>query len=150
MSEKLWMATDNPNKKVWYRSTIIDRGGDGPVFRVVSKDRRDLIWEGTAPSSPWLAICREIRDKSGRPAAASGPECFGLANPQVHEWLSRLPNAEKCKNYMMPERTADPAVPEREEEEKPNTMMVDFGKLLRMARMVKNRTRKLIDHESSS
>jgi chromodomain-helicase-DNA-binding protein 7 len=139
VSEKLFASSRNANKKVWYRSMIIDRGGDGPVFRVVEKGHPELAFEGAAPSTPWIGVCRAIQDAElgGKPpVTVSGPENFGLAHPQVRAWLSALPNAEKCTRFQRV-RGGAPAEQSEEEREQARSTIIDFGRLLMNARRVR-------------
>ena len=54
ISEKLYPSLVNPSEKEWYRSMIIDRGGDGPVFRVEMKRNPKICFEGDKTSNPWV------------------------------------------------------------------------------------------------
>lgn len=124
----------------------MDTGGAEPVFRVCEKNHTDAIFEGSKPSTPWILVCRTIQEKAVRgtsPITVSGPEYFGLAHPKVREWLSALPNAERCRNFQMVERTAEPSPSESDSSEdeengrKAKTQkstIVDFGRLLANAR----------------
>jgi chromodomain-helicase-DNA-binding protein 7 len=137
ISEKLFASTRDANKRVWYRSMILDKGGNGPVFRVFDKRHPDVAFEGLTPSSPWGAVCRAIQDADlgdRPPVAVSGPANFGLSHPRVKAWLSRLPNADKCRTF----QSVNVAISTDSEEERESDVMrstiVDFGRLLMNAR----------------
>jgi hypothetical protein len=140
---------------VWYRAAVIDRGGDGPVFRVSEKGHPEVAFEGGTPSTPWIALCRAIREGTAAgkgPLSASGPENFGLAHPQVREWIAQLENAEKCRNFQTVERSAaldgSDSEYERTEKvpaEKRRSTVVDFGKLLLSARRPRSAVQDFVD-----
>jgi chromodomain-helicase-DNA-binding protein 7 len=119
LSEKLYFSTRDPSEKVWYQSTILDRGDDQPVFRVCEKDHPEVMFEGNAPSNPWLAIVKVVNSKmDGKIASISGPECFGFAHPKVQGLMARMKNAYKCRKFR---RKATESEPEEDEKaaEKP-------------------------------
>ena len=100
ISEHIFASVKNPLQKAWYRSLILDRGGDYPIFRVELKDDPKIFFEGSAPSKPWMSLIRAIDDvkrkfnlPSNRGTAVSGPEYFGLSNPTVHSLIRSLPGA---------------------------------------------------------
>ena len=100
ITERLFMSIFNHKEKIWYRSMIIDRGGEDPVFRVEVKDEPTKFFEGSVPSKPWMKILSLINKKrSKKQTSISGPEAFGLSNPKIIQLLSNLPNAELCTKY---------------------------------------------------
>ncbi|KAH0794608.1 F/Y-rich N-terminus family protein [Histomonas meleagridis] len=105
ISEKLYASLLNPNQKEWYRSMIIDRGGDGPVFRVEMKKHPKIFFEGDKPSNPWVNLVKAVDKKKARMAinhskvaAVSGPKYFGLCEPLVLKIVRSLPGAELILN----------------------------------------------------
>lgn len=111
VSERLYASIDNPREKAWYRSLILD-GGEIPIFRVELKDKPEkYYWEGPKPTSPWSAAIKDIERKRSslgfrsHSVSVSGPESFGLAAPKIMYFISKLPNADKCKRYAAPGTT---------------------------------------------
>ncbi|OHT17419.1 F/Y-rich N-terminus family protein [Tritrichomonas foetus] len=102
ISEHSFTSIKNPNEKTWYRSLILDRGGDTPVFRVELKDDPKIHFEGNVPSKPWMNLIRAIDDVKKRfqlpckYTAVSGPEYFGLSSPIVNSMMKNLPGASQC------------------------------------------------------
>jgi len=109
ISEKLFPSCTNPNEKVWFRSSIIDDGGELPLFRVEQIGEKGIVFEGRAPSKPWLDAVKAVEDKKkeeglpgNRSLTISGPDSFGLSSPLVMHLMKELDNADKCCKYMKP------------------------------------------------
>jgi chromodomain-helicase-DNA-binding protein 7 len=117
LSERFYFSTRDPNEKVWYQSTVLDRGDDQPVFRVCEKDHPEVMFEGNAPSNPWLAIVKVVNSKlDGKVASISGPECFGFAHPKVQGLMARMKNASKCRKFRRKTTESEPEEDERASE----------------------------------
>lgn len=106
-SERLYTSITQPTEKVWYRSLILDRGGPDPVFRVEMKANPSVAYETNTPSATWLQVVRDVnraKKSMGLPSSdrvtVSGPECYGIALPFVMQLIQRLPDADKCPNYI--------------------------------------------------
>ncbi|EAY22905.1 F/Y-rich N-terminus family protein [Trichomonas vaginalis G3] len=109
-SEKLYISAVNPSQRVWYRSEILDRGGEFPYFKVSLVDQPDIYWEGNAPSNPWICIIRQIEAKkrSNRALTISGPDYFCLTHPITISLMQKLENADKCDKYVKRRLEEDP------------------------------------------
>lgn len=117
-SEHLYPSLIDPLTEAWWRSTIIDRGGDGPVFRVEMKEEPSIFFEGPSPSTPWVLIVKAVEERKkelgmpgNRSLTISGPECYGLSSAAVLCLMHTMPNADKCVNFRNPAPAA-PAAPE--------------------------------------
>ena len=107
----------NPHERVWYRSSIRDDGGDGPIFRVEIPNTK-YVFEGNAPSKPWSDVMREVdvskkrhRMPCNKAMAVSGPENFGLSAPAIRELMAKLPGADRCTRFTLRSKPQQPAEP---------------------------------------
>jgi hypothetical protein len=102
-------------RQTMYESTIIDDGGDVPMFRVTSLGNYKISFTRTSPSSAWMAVAKEVYAARkalsgggigplGSVAALrqsiSGPVFFGLQNEDVMFAIEGMKNADKCGRYV--------------------------------------------------
>ncbi|EAX93144.1 F/Y-rich N-terminus family protein [Trichomonas vaginalis G3] len=120
-TERLYQSCLDLDDKIWYKSSIHDTGDDTPVFRVTVPNS-DLVFEGAAPSKPWLLVIKAIEDlkreqglAANRSMTISGPDQYGLTNNLVMHLMRDMPGAEKCSRYIRPR--ADDEGDETSEEE---------------------------------
>jgi len=101
-AERLYTSVTNPSEKAWYRSSIVDTGGETPVFRVEMAENPKMCFEGNAPSNPWMNIIKAIETKlkSHRSLTVSGPDFFGLSTPIVQHLMQRMENIDKCDSFI--------------------------------------------------
>ena len=106
LSERLFPSMEDPTMRVWWRSLILDDGGDGPLFRCEMKDDSSVFFEGGSPSAPWLAAVRAIEDRkrelgmvANRSLTISGPECYGLSHPIVQRIMQTMEGVDQCKRF---------------------------------------------------
>lgn len=103
VSEHLFSSPEDPKKRVWYQSLILD-GGEKPIFRVRVKDEPDIFYDGNVPSNPWLAAIRTVEERKRqlgmqtcKNVSVSGPGYYGLSSSQVMKMIMKLPNVDKLK-----------------------------------------------------
>lgn len=66
-----------------------------------SEEDPDNVVESDTPTGAWTTVMREVHQNSNRTYInCSGPEYFGLSNPNVIMMIQNLPNADKCIGYM--------------------------------------------------
>ena len=100
VSEHLYSSVKDPKEKVWYRSLIIDKGGENPVFRVQLKSDPKVHFDGNSPSNPWLTIFRIVSEKKGNGqkgsnlVTVSGPEFYGLSHPITNFLIRHMENSQ--------------------------------------------------------
>jgi hypothetical protein len=109
---------------MWLRGSIIDRGGDDPVFRVEVPGDPRAVWEGSSPSRAWLEAMKAIsvsRTRMGATAArtisVSGPEYYGFTANIVLYLFSKMENSHKCDRFKP--REIDPRDLELDNQEAP-------------------------------
>jgi len=108
--ERQFISIEDPNERDWYRASIVDRGGQSPVFRVEYIKDPSKCFEGSTPSAPWLDLVRAVETKKkelGIPTVAkslslSGPEYFGLASQIVQQLMQEMDGIEKCIKFQKP------------------------------------------------
>ena len=127
ISERLFTSILDPSEKVWYRSLILDKGENKPIFRVELKDNPKYFFEGSAPSNPWLSVMKALNEKKkklGLPAVrsltVSGPEFFGLSNSIVLSLMKNLDNNDlkinSKNNNIIPKKTIKKTIIKKEVE----------------------------------
>lgn len=101
-SIRTYFSMKNPDKHIIYTSRILD-GGDGPIFQVVPEDDPENPVTAITASPAWTSIVRKVNEakNKGHMSSASGPEYFGFGNPTIARLIQEMPNAVKCKNYIM-------------------------------------------------
>ena len=119
-------ATD-PTKKVWYESTVEVRSSasdsqqpatndckkgtgkkdagkekEGFVVIVHEVGNPALTWRGTSPTHAWQQVIAavNVRAKTRKKAAVSGPQFLGLSLPEVAEEIAKLPGYAECVESM--------------------------------------------------
>ena len=119
-------ATD-PTKKVWYESTVEVRSSRhrspeetndtrrvghkksagkekdaGFVVVVHEVGNPALVWRGTSPTHAWQQVIAavNVRAKTRKKAAVSGPQFLGLSLPEVAEEIAKLPGYAECVEAM--------------------------------------------------
>ena len=119
-------ATD-PTKKVWYESTVEVRSSasdsqqpatndckkgtgkkdagkekEGFVVIVHEVGNPALTWRGTSPTHAWQQVIAavNVRAKTRKKAAVSGPQFLGLSLPEVAEEIAKLPGYAECIESM--------------------------------------------------
>lgn len=119
-------ATD-PTKKVWYESTVEVRSSKRPSPEETNDARRvghkkdagkekdagfvvvvhevgnpALVWRGTSPTHAWQQVIAavNVRAKTRKKAAVSGPQFLGLSLPEVAEEIAKLPGYAECVEAM--------------------------------------------------
>ncbi|KAH0789190.1 F/Y-rich N-terminus family protein [Histomonas meleagridis] len=97
VSEHIYHSVENPKEKEWYRSSIIDEGGEFPLFKVEFKKNPEIYFTGQTPSTPWISVVKAVEEKKkelGMPATRSltisGPEFYGLSSPICLHLLQNL------------------------------------------------------------
>ncbi|KAF8932779.1 hypothetical protein BGZ52_009391 [Haplosporangium bisporale] len=92
----------DPSHQTIYTCSIVD-DGDAPKFQIDAEDQPGKpIIAGTATGA-WTHVVKTAnmirrRDHSN---SASGPDYFGFSNATIAKLIQDLPNAEKCKTYVM-------------------------------------------------
>ncbi|KAF9291353.1 hypothetical protein BGZ74_000389 [Mortierella antarctica] len=92
----------DPHQQTIYTCSIVD-DGDAPKFQIDAEDRPGKpIIAGTATGA-WTHVVKTAnmirrRDHSN---SASGPDYFGFSNATIAKLIQDLPNADKCKTYVM-------------------------------------------------
>ncbi|KAG9289749.1 hypothetical protein G9A89_014484 [Geosiphon pyriformis] len=92
----------NPDSLTMYTCKIED-GGDGPRFVIEADDQPDEPITAKTATGAWTNIVRTanaIRHRN-HSNAASGPDYFGFSQATIRKMIQDLPNASKCKNYVM-------------------------------------------------
>jgi hypothetical protein len=136
-SERLYASYRNNNERVTYICEILDAGehkGHDALFRVTPTDDPDGQSTSTSASGAWLPIIKRVgkTTKKGKRSTftVSGTHFFGLSIPKVRALIEKLPNAEKCENYIkfrgdQPNDEEDEVVEEEEEELPPRRKKED-------------------------
>ena len=101
-STRSYFSMKTPDQHTIYTSRILD-GGDGPLFQVTAEDDPENPVAAPAASTTWTTIVRKVNEakNKGQMCSASGPEYFGFGNPTIARLIQEMPNADKCKNYVM-------------------------------------------------
>ncbi|KAG0031647.1 hypothetical protein BGZ81_000852 [Podila clonocystis] len=92
----------DPHQQTIYTCSIVD-DGDAPKFQIDAEDQPGKpIIAGTATGA-WTHVVKTAnmirrRDHSN---SASGPDYFGFSNATIAKLIQDLPNADKCKTYVM-------------------------------------------------
>ncbi|CAG8615388.1 9911_t:CDS:2 [Acaulospora colombiana] len=92
----------NPDNQTMYVCKIED-GGEGPKFVIEAEDQPDKPIIANTATGAWTSVVREAnairhRDHSN---SASGPDYFGFSQATIRKMIQDLPNAYKCKNYVI-------------------------------------------------
>ncbi len=92
----------NIGSKTTYVCEIQD-GGAKPSFVVIAADDPQGPIIRDSSTGCWIEICKRINDLQGNKkqnVTVSGPERFGLAEPNVIKLIQILPYAERCEKYI--------------------------------------------------
>ena len=101
-SARGYLSMKHPEKQTLYISRVLD-GGDVPRFEVVPEDDPSNVISASTATGAWTAVIRAanaIRKRS-HSNSASGPDYFGFSHPTIAKLIQELPDADKCKNYVM-------------------------------------------------
>ncbi len=93
----------NPPNRCLYTCEIFD-GGLRPIFQLTCHDDPSHPIVKDSCTGCWIVVCSRINDiQKNRKSKVtiSGTERFGLCDNNVCKILQSLPNAEKCKKYVM-------------------------------------------------
>ncbi|KAF9994571.1 hypothetical protein BGZ80_000565 [Entomortierella chlamydospora] len=92
----------DPQQQTTYTCSVID-DGEAPKFQIDAEDQPgNPIIAGTATGA-WTHVVKtanQIR-KRDHSNSASGPDYFGFSNATIAKMIQDLPNADKCKTYIM-------------------------------------------------
>ena len=120
-SRRRYTSATDPTKKVWYESTVEvrssrqqpatngfrgvgkkDAGKEGFVVVVHEVGNPALTWRGTSPTHAWQQVIAavNVRAKTRKKAAVSGPQFLGLSLPEVAEEIAKLPGYAECVESM--------------------------------------------------
>jgi len=78
-------------------------GGAKPQYKVTPLDDEENSIIRDSSTGCWIDICKRINELNGNKrnhVTVSGPERFGLADPNVIYLLQKLPYADKCGKYV--------------------------------------------------
>ncbi|KAI7826516.1 hypothetical protein BC939DRAFT_446630 [Gamsiella multidivaricata] len=92
----------DPHQQTTYTCSVID-DGEAPKFQIDAEDQPGKpIIAGTATGA-WTHIVKaaNLIRKRDHSNSASGPDYFGFSNATIAKMIQDLPNAEKCKGYIM-------------------------------------------------
>ncbi|CAG8503658.1 13153_t:CDS:2, partial [Funneliformis caledonium] len=92
----------NPNAQTMYVCKIED-GTENPKFVIEAEDQPNKPIIANTATGAWTTVVREAnairqRDHSN---SASGPDYFGFSQATIRKMIQDLPNAQRCKNYVM-------------------------------------------------
>ncbi|KAG9299571.1 hypothetical protein G9A89_020742 [Geosiphon pyriformis] len=92
----------DPNTQTVYTCSIED-GGDGPKFVIEPEDQPDNPITAKTATGAWVTVVRAANTIRSRKHsnAASGPDYFGFTHATIRKMIQDLPNASKCKNYVL-------------------------------------------------
>ncbi|CAB4486286.1 hypothetical protein RhiirA5_405739 [Rhizophagus irregularis] len=81
----------------------IEDGLENPKFVIEAEDQPNKPIIANTATGAWTTVVREAnairqRDHSN---SASGPDYFGFSQATIRKMIQDLPNAHKCKNYVM-------------------------------------------------
>lgn len=97
-------STLDPTQKVRWNCEIIDTNQSVPLFRVSMEENPTVCFEGNSPTSPWTLILKILLSfrspENNKGLSISGPEHYGLANPQVMYLIQNMEGADRCVNYV--------------------------------------------------
>ncbi|KAJ1817453.1 hypothetical protein LPJ56_004062 [Coemansia sp. RSA 2599] len=107
-STRMYPSMRDNTAKCLYTSEILD-GGDMPVFQVTAEDMPDSPFRASSSSGVWKQILDILMASGlGVKTHASGPQMYGLSHLAVTKAIQEMPNADKCKKYIM-QRWVQPA-----------------------------------------
>ncbi|KAI8600368.1 F/Y-rich N-terminus-domain-containing protein [Dissophora ornata] len=92
----------DPHQQTTYTCSVID-DGEAPKFQIDAEDQPGKpIIAGTATGA-WTHIVKaaNLIRKRDHSNSASGPDYFGFSNATIAKMIQDLPNADKCKSYIM-------------------------------------------------
>ncbi|KAK3813148.1 MAG: hypothetical protein J3Q66DRAFT_347526 [Benniella sp.] len=115
---RLYNSMIDPTLLTTYTCSVID-DGEAPKFQIDAEDQPGKpIIAGTATGA-WTHIVKTANSirKRDHSNSASGPDYFGFSNATIAKMIQDLPDADKCKSYIMQrfeESTAKtPSTPEK-------------------------------------
>ncbi|KAG0208333.1 hypothetical protein B0O80DRAFT_18142 [Mortierella sp. GBAus27b] len=92
----------DPTRLTTYTCSVIE-DGEAPKFQIDAEDQPGKpIIAGTATGA-WTHIVKTANSirKRDHSNSASGPDYFGFSNATIAKMIQDLPNAGKCKSYIM-------------------------------------------------
>ncbi|KAI1291639.1 hypothetical protein EDD11_008833 [Mortierella claussenii] len=92
----------DPTQQTTYTCSVVD-DGEAPKFQIDAEDQPGKpIIAGTATGA-WTHVVKaaNLIRKRDHSNSASGPDYFGFSNATIAKMIQDLPNAEKCKTYIM-------------------------------------------------
>lgn len=87
-----------------YICEILDNG-TGPLYKVTPSDDPENPIYHSASSGAWIEICQKINsvnEQNRQKVTVSGPDRFGIAEPQVTQLIASMPGARKCHKFVPP------------------------------------------------
>ncbi|CAG8508880.1 8744_t:CDS:2 [Paraglomus occultum] len=100
--KRMYNSMINPDAQTMYTCKIED-GGESPRFVIEAEDQQGKPIIANTATGAWTTVVREAnsirhRDHSN---SASGPDYFGFSQATIRKMIQDLPNARKCKNYVV-------------------------------------------------
>ncbi|KAF9906982.1 hypothetical protein BX616_000554 [Lobosporangium transversale] len=108
----------DPTQQTTYTCSVID-DGEAPKFQIDAEDQPGKpIIAGTATGA-WTHVVKAANSirKRDHSNSASGPDYFGFSNATIAKMIQDLPNADKCKTYIM-QRYEEPSTKSSSEKRK--------------------------------
>ncbi|KAJ2888762.1 hypothetical protein FB639_000410 [Coemansia asiatica] len=100
-STRMYPSMRDNSVRCLYTSEILD-GGDMPVFQVTAEDMPGEPFRASSSSGVWKQILDILMASGlGVKTHASGPQMYGLSHLAVTKAIQELPDADKCKKYIM-------------------------------------------------
>ncbi|KAG0328242.1 hypothetical protein BGZ99_005760 [Dissophora globulifera] len=118
----------DPQQQTTYTCSVVD-DGEAPKFQIDAEDQPGKpIIAGTATGA-WTHIVKaaNLIRKRDHSNSASGPDYFGFSNATIAKMIQDLPNADKCKTYIM-QRFEEPSKTQAGTSEKRKISALKAGK----------------------
>ncbi|KAJ2722086.1 hypothetical protein GGI07_003528 [Coemansia sp. Benny D115] len=100
--QREYYSMTDPNRQVIYTCWITD-GGDAPLFHVEAEDMNGSPIVAPTATGAWTTVLRKVNQIRQREHSnsASGPDYFGFSHPTIAKMIQDLPDADRCRSYIM-------------------------------------------------
>ncbi|KAJ2157592.1 hypothetical protein GGH15_005345 [Coemansia sp. RSA 562] len=92
----------DPHTDVIY-TCWVSEGKDAPLFHVEAEDMPNASIVAPTATGAWTAVLRKVNQIRHREHSnsASGPDYFGFSHPTIAKMVQDLPDADRCRTYVM-------------------------------------------------
>jgi len=98
-SRRPYMSVEDPSKRIWYESNIVEDDTDRLKIVVTALDGSNVRFEGDNPTAAWNAVLTAVNEitLTRERVAVSGPQFMGLSDVVVQRELAKLPGYFEAK-----------------------------------------------------